>query len=234
MTDKQINDDDLLVLRCKLGALLEALNSRDREVRLNNMTNASAMVQEAIDTFAQLSARQGEPVGVVIMDGIGEQQSTVIKWTTDYKPKKDDLIYTSPPSQCEPVKDALSVGDILEYLKQRENTVLCDGNTAAIKLFSDGSGSIVDTTYDIELAQFNNIKELKALSALINASPPSQSQPTQEANQLEIQRLRDALNGLLERYVDLVNCGDCGKWNPETEDVVVQARQALAPTKETI
>lgn len=40
--------------------------------------------------------------------------------------------------------------------------------------------------------------------------------------------LRDALTALLDRYVSLVNCGDCGNWNPETEDQVIAARAALA------
>jgi hypothetical protein len=40
-------------------------------------------------------------------------------------------------------------------------------------------------------------------------------------------RLRSALSDLLERYVDLVNCGDCGNWDPEGEGEVQQARAAL-------
>jgi hypothetical protein len=36
-----------------------------------------------------------------------------------------------------------------------------------------------------------------------------------------------ALTGLLERYTSLVNCGDCGNWDPETEDDVIAARAAL-------
>jgi hypothetical protein len=43
-----------------------------------------------------------------------------------------------------------------------------------------------------------------------------------------IQRLREALTGLLERYTDLVNFGDWGTWNPEREDQVIPARAALA------
>jgi hypothetical protein len=37
-----------------------------------------------------------------------------------------------------------------------------------------------------------------------------------------------ALNKLLVRYVELVNCGDCGSWNPEEEFEVKHARTALA------
>lgn len=37
-----------------------------------------------------------------------------------------------------------------------------------------------------------------------------------------------ALKALLERYTALVNCGDCGHWDPETEADVIQARAVLA------
>ena len=37
-----------------------------------------------------------------------------------------------------------------------------------------------------------------------------------------------ALRELLERYTGLVNCGDCGNWNPEDEQPVIAARAALA------
>lgn len=39
--------------------------------------------------------------------------------------------------------------------------------------------------------------------------------------------LRVALEKLLHRYVMLIESGDCGFWNPEEEDVVIQARNAL-------
>ncbi len=40
-----------------------------------------------------------------------------------------------------------------------------------------------------------------------------------------------ALEALLERYTQLVNCGDCGNWNPETEDDVIAARAAISKAK---
>lgn len=40
--------------------------------------------------------------------------------------------------------------------------------------------------------------------------------------------LRKALADLLDHYTELVNCGDCGNWNPETEAEVIAARAALA------
>lgn len=39
--------------------------------------------------------------------------------------------------------------------------------------------------------------------------------------------LKEALELMLERYVDLVNCGDCGSWNPEEEVRVIKAREAI-------
>ena len=40
--------------------------------------------------------------------------------------------------------------------------------------------------------------------------------------------LAAALQALLSRYVELVNCGDCGFWNPEEEPEVIAARRQLA------
>lgn len=37
-----------------------------------------------------------------------------------------------------------------------------------------------------------------------------------------------ALKDLLDHYTQLVNCGDCGNWNPEAEPVVIAARECLA------
>ena len=36
-----------------------------------------------------------------------------------------------------------------------------------------------------------------------------------------------ALRGLLVQYVTVVNCGDCGSWDPETDLPVIAAREAL-------
>ena len=33
---------------------------------------------------------------------------------------------------------------------------------------------------------------------------------------------------LLDHYLDLVNCGDCGNWNPEKEDEVIAMRKSIA------
>jgi len=41
---------------------------------------------------------------------------------------------------------------------------------------------------------------------------------------------REVLQRLLDKYVSLVNCGDCGNWDPETEQEVIDARVELAKT----
>ena len=40
-----------------------------------------------------------------------------------------------------------------------------------------------------------------------------------------------ALEDLLDNHCQLVNCGDCGNWDPEEEDEVIAARKALASAK---
>lgn len=47
------------------------------------------------------------------------------------------------------------------------------------------------------------------------------------AAEAALERARAALTTMLNRYVDMVNSGDCGFWNPEDEDCVKQARAAL-------
>jgi hypothetical protein len=36
------------------------------------------------------------------------------------------------------------------------------------------------------------------------------------------------LKAFVERYTQLVNCGDCGNWDPETDAEVIAARTAIA------
>jgi hypothetical protein len=38
---------------------------------------------------------------------------------------------------------------------------------------------------------------------------------------------REALEGMVDKYTSLVNCGDCGFWDPELEPEVIAARKAL-------
>lgn len=40
--------------------------------------------------------------------------------------------------------------------------------------------------------------------------------------------LLDALKSLIDGYIELVNSGDCGNWDPETDKEVIQARAAIA------
>ena len=46
------------------------------------------------------------------------------------------------------------------------------------------------------------------------------------ANNIE-QELAKALQGMLELYCDLINCGDAGNWNPEEDNAVIKARESL-------
>lgn len=51
-----------------------------------------------------------------------------------------------------------------------------------------------------------------------------------EANTRYLLRARkseQALKNLLEMYVQLANSGDCGNWDPEQEEEVIEARNAL-------
>jgi hypothetical protein len=56
------------------------------------------------------------------------------------------------------------------------------------------------------------------------------SQDVLDRRVLEAARYQ-ALEILLERYVGLVNCGDCGNWNPEQEEEVISARAVLAKAR---
>lgn len=54
----------------------------------------------------------------------------------------------------------------------------------------------------------------------------SRAVPLAEAAQLA-PKLLTALEAMTAHYVALVNCGDCGRWDPETEDEVLVARDAI-------
>jgi hypothetical protein len=43
--------------------------------------------------------------------------------------------------------------------------------------------------------------------------------------------LLEALEFFVERYAALVNSGDCGNWNPETDAEVIKARAAIKKAK---
>ena len=42
-----------------------------------------------------------------------------------------------------------------------------------------------------------------------------------------------ATEAMPNHYVTLARSGDCGHWDPETEDVVIQTRKALAEVMQT-
>lgn len=46
-------------------------------------------------------------------------------------------------------------------------------------------------------------------------------------NQMQAGDAVQALENLLDRYVGLVNSGDAGNWNPEKEQQVIDAREAI-------
>ena len=66
----------------------------------------------------------------------------------------------------------------------------------------------------------------RANAAFIAAANPAAILSLIEENK----RMREALDGLLKRYVALVDCGDCGFWDAEAEGEVIAARAALEPT----
>lgn len=66
---------------------------------------------------------------------------------------------------------------------------------------------------------------------IANAAVGGASGEEQSANARLIAASPDlyaALEAMLDHYVSTVNSGDCGNWDPETEDVVKAARAALA------
>jgi hypothetical protein len=73
-------------------------------------------------------------------------------------------------------------------------------------------GAVDDETHVVSL----NIVEVRAIARAAD----------------HIDLLERALSGLIERYVDLINSGDCGNWDPESEDPVKAARAALDGKRE--
>jgi hypothetical protein len=52
---------------------------------------------------------------------------------------------------------------------------------------------------------------------------------------IAVSKLREAAENFLDSYLALVNSGDCGNWDPETEAEVIALRQALAePEQEPV
>lgn len=59
------------------------------------------------------------------------------------------------------------------------------------------------------------------------AERAEESDPSHASLVEEVERLRTALTTFVDEYVEMVNSGDCGFWDPEKEDKVVAARKAL-------
>lgn len=45
------------------------------------------------------------------------------------------------------------------------------------------------------------------------------------------QQLLEALEEITEMYCRMINSGDCGNWNPETDKEVIKSRAAIAAAK---
>lgn len=70
---------------------------------------------------------------------------------------------------------------------------------------------------------------LETTSAMIKGGNKYGADADKAIEQMRRQRdaARTALTDLLNRYVELVNSGDCGNWDPELESSVMAARKAL-------
>lgn len=71
--------------------------------------------------------------------------------------------------------------------------------------------------------------ELLNVISLLGAGCPGAGMAS--LRKLAAPSLRDALQALLDRYVNLVNSGDAGNWDPEEDNEVKDARWALEATK---
>jgi len=95
----------------------------------------------------------------------------------------------------------------------------------------DGTINIATETQNIAKMCFDDQHTLKANANLIvtavNACKKINPDNPQAAAE-SIEDMYEALKTLLDLYVKLALSGDAGFWNPETEDEVKQARQALA------
>lgn len=69
-----------------------------------------------------------------------------------------------------------------------------------------------------QLAEFQSPHDAKVIHKALSTPAPT---PT-------LAKVREALSNILEHYVGLVNCRDCGNWNPEEEQQVKYARAVLA------
>lgn len=72
--------------------------------------------------------------------------------------------------------------------------------------------NVSDEIYEVETDDPKSDEEIEATMALLESSPA----------------LFEALKQFVSEYVALINSGDCGNWDPETEEKVIKARAALS------
>jgi hypothetical protein len=90
--------------------------------------------------------------------------------------------------------------------------------------YGDGvQGGTEYTRTDISQAQANHAWSKVAATDTASLAFVAEAFIAQE----RIAKLEAALNGMVDHYVALVECGDCGHWNAEDEMPVKYARLAL-------
>ena len=72
-------------------------------------------------------------------------------------------------------------------------------------------------------------RELNAANAEVDRMTAKVAQLYEGAEEQtqRIKRLEEALEGTIKCFVDLVDSGDAGFWNPEEQSVIIAARAAL-------
>lgn len=104
-----------------------------------------------------------------------------------------------------------------------EVELIKQANSAANKLIEDAANEATRQALRADNAE----KEIAAYIHDISVS--NEKRDTAEK---QVVVLREALQEFVDKYVAMINSGDCGNWNPEEEPVVVNARKAITtPTQ---
>lgn len=97
-----------------------------------------------------------------------------------------------------------------------------------LKLLADAKTSIYGSIHVAQAA----VDALEQAQSLLESDTAVVIQPGIWHAKLDrIEQLEAALKAISDRYTSLVNSGDCGSWNPETEDEVIAVRLLLAGDK---
>ncbi len=72
-----------------------------------------------------------------------------------------------------------------------------------------------------------DVAQTPAIAAWNTRTSPTTTDDAVEAV-ARIAKMEEALRDMLDKYTSLVNCGDCGFWDPELEPEVIAARAAIA------